>query len=89
MIASCLGALYARCLTIVGLLFSAMLFCISGPTNKLWIALGGVCLGFFWQQLAFIGHDLGHHVVTHHRKLDDLISIVLGNALQGRSSIYV
>ena len=40
-------------------------------------------LGLFWQQLAFVGHDLGHHVVTHNKKKDETLGYVFGNFLQG------
>jgi fatty acid desaturase/predicted heme/steroid binding protein len=31
---------------------------------------GAVVLGLFWQQLAFVGHDIGHNSVTHNRAID-------------------
>ena len=42
-------------------------------------------MGFFWQQMAFIGHDIGHHSVTQVTKSDDLLGILLGNLLTGIS----
>ena len=32
--------------------------------------LGAVCLGCYFQQMAFVGHDLGHNAVTHDRATD-------------------
>lgn len=32
-------------------------------------------LGFFWQQLAFMGHDGGHNAITHDRNKDWWIGI--------------
>ena len=36
--------------------------------------LSALLLGFFWQQLAFIGHDLCHNAVTHSRYIDSLLA---------------
>lgn len=47
------------------------------------VGLGGFCLGMFWQQLAFLGHDLGHMAVTHNRIIDNLIGVIFGNSLMG------
>ena len=55
---------------------------------SLWsCAASGFLLGLAWQQLAFVGHDIGHHVVTHNQKSDDNLGIVFGNFLQGESGI--
>ena len=39
------------------------------PTTQGWKAhmLGAMFMGAFWQQFAFVGHDLGHNAVTHNR----------------------
>ena len=50
--------------------------------------IAGVCMGIGWQQLAFIGHDLGHHVLTHNKKLDDQIAVFVGNFLQGNKTDF-
>ena len=42
-------------------------------------------MSFFWQQIAFIGHDAGHHAITHNANWDDSIGIVVGNLLTGVS----
>lgn len=34
-------------------------------------------LGTFWQQLAFVGHDLGHNGITHVQAVDNIIAVVL------------
>jgi len=55
-------------------------------TPSLWTcAASGFFLGLAWQQLAFVGHDIGHHVVSHDHKIDDNLGIVFGNFLQGIS----
>lgn len=47
--------------------------------------LGAVFMAAFWQQLAFVGHDLGHNGVTHVKCIDNLIGICVGNLLGGIS----
>jgi len=42
----------------------------SSENDLLQVLLGGGLLGLFWQQLAFVGHDLGHNSVTHVRNND-------------------
>lgn len=42
----------------------------SSENDILQILLGGFFLGLFWQQCAFLGHDLGHNSVTHVRMND-------------------
>lgn len=66
-------------------LFIASITLLLSSSSIISCFVSAVCLGLFWQQLAFIGHDLGHHVVTHNRKLDDQIAIFVGNLLQGIS----
>lgn len=77
--------MYFRLSAIIIGLFSVSLYCLQFTESKLAIFAGALAMGMFWQQLAFIGHDLGHHVVTHNAKLDDLISIFFGNLIQGIS----
>jgi len=43
-------------------------------------------LGIFWQQIAFIGHDLGHNSVTRCRTTDTYLAIVIANLLTGISA---
>ena len=45
----------------------------------------GLLMGFFWQQMAFIGHDVGHHSVTQGSTSDDNLGSVIGNLLTGIS----
>ena len=44
---------------------------------------GGVVLGIFWQQAAFVGHDAGHAGITGRRGVDQAIGLVCGNMLTG------
>ena len=69
---------------IVALLCAAIYFMQYASSSLGALILSAIQLGFFWQQLAFVGHDLGHHVVTHDRNLDDILSAVFGNFLQGK-----
>lgn len=47
--------------------------------------IGAIMTGMFWQQIAFIGHDLGHNAVTHSVFLDTCIGFLIGNLGQGIS----
>ena len=42
-------------------------------------------MALFWQQMAFVGHDTGHHAITHDPKKDDLIGVFVGNITTGIS----
>lgn len=42
-------------------------------------------MGFFFQQVAFIGHDAGHHLITHDYDTDEKIGFFVGNILTGIS----
>lgn len=56
----------------------------SGGDPALQLA-GAVVMGLFWQQLAFIGHDVGHNAISHVRTRDLFYGIVFGDALMGIS----
>lgn len=47
--------------------------------------IGSVFMGCFYQQVAFLGHDLGHNAVTHNRTLDWCLGTVFGPLLSGVS----
>ena len=49
------------------------------------VTLGSVCLGMFFQQMAFIGHDAGHQAITTNRTLDTWIGYAVGNLASGVS----
>lgn len=38
-------------------------------------------MAFFWQQMAFVGHDLGHNGVTANNKVDHVLGVLLANYL--------
>lgn len=72
----------------IGMLLAAVL-CVEQTAVSscpyLWTVAGAVLLGFFWQQIAGLGHDGGHNSVTHVRDLDFRIGMVTGNLLTGIS----
>ncbi|KAH8120187.1 delta 8-sphingoloid desaturase protein [Phellopilus nigrolimitatus] len=53
--------------------------------SKGWFIPSAVFLGFFWHQLTFFVHDLGHMGVTHDWVWDRIISIFLADFLGGLS----
>ncbi|KAH9937028.1 fatty acid/sphingolipid desaturase [Fomitopsis serialis] len=53
--------------------------------SKGWLVPSALCLGFFWQQLTFFAHDLGHVGVTHNWVYDRLIAIFVADFLGGLS----
>lgn len=69
---------------IIMALFSGCLYFLQFPTVLSTMA-SAFFLGMCWQQFAFTGHDLGHHVVTHDTKLDHFFGYTFGNIMQGIS----
>ena len=47
--------------------------------------LGAITMGAFWQQLAFVGHDVGHSSITHDFKFDSFYGTLFGNTIMGIS----
>jgi acyl-lipid Delta6-acetylenase / acyl-lipid (9-3)-desaturase len=50
--------------------------------------LGAVLMGCFWQQLAGLGHDLGHTNVSRNYQRDHLSSSIIGCSLSGISNAW-
>ena len=50
-----------------------------------WFITSAVFLGFFWHQLTFAAHDLGHVGVTHNWFLDRLLGVFIADFLGGLS----
>lgn len=46
---------------------------------------GAALLALFWQQLAFIGHDIGHNAISHVQWIDNTVGVIMGNTLGGIS----
>ena len=59
--------------------------CILGGSSSAIQILGAAMLGIFWQQLAFVGHDLGHNGVSGLRSTDTIRGIICGPMLTGIS----
>merc|ERR1712154_717679 len=66
-------------------LFLLMLSCVFLSDDIRVHFAAGILLGFFWQQLAFVGHDLGHNSVTRDRDMDGSLGLIVGNFLSGIS----
>ncbi|KAK9826821.1 hypothetical protein WJX81_004156 [Elliptochloris bilobata] len=73
---------YAR-LTVA--LIAVYAVCIHLVHARCWLS-GGLLMSLFWQQLALVGHDVGHNQIFHRRSLDSLvglfISFFLGASVQ-------
>ena len=75
-------AYYVKRITILACQWvSAVALTLNPKTWK----LGAVAMGMFWQQLAFIGHDVGHNAVSQNRLSDLWWGIVGGNTMMGIS----
>lgn len=46
---------------------------------------GAAVMGLFFQQTAFLGHDVGHNAITHRWSFDNNLGLVVGNLLTGIS----
>ncbi|XP_002158999.1 uncharacterized protein LOC100210913 [Hydra vulgaris] len=77
--------LYIKLASIISSLFVASIFFLHFSSSYWSLCLSAMFLGLFWQQLAFVGHDLGHHAVTHNKKKDETLGYIFGNFLQGIS----
>jgi len=66
--------------TTVGLVVLGCSLAIKG-----WWLLGAVLLGLGYQQLGWLGHDTCHHNFTKNRRLNNALSYVFGNLLNGLS----
>lgn len=69
--------------TFLYLLLPIISLLINIKYNSIYIS--AILIGIFWQQVSFIGHDLGHKAVTHIDKLEKQIGLVVGNILIGIS----
>jgi cytochrome b involved in lipid metabolism len=72
-------------LRVASLLVASICCVLLGSSAWIRVGLGAPLLAAFWQQLAFVGHDMGHSAITHNRRLDHRIGVYLGNALGGIS----
>jgi len=78
---------YAKFATWFAFLFTSALW-LSVCTTSSWTRLlGAVVMGIFWQQLAGVGHDLGHSGVTHVFWLDHFVGSAMA-AFMGISTCW-
>mmetsp|Transcript_31937 Transcript_31937/g.101491 ORF Transcript_31937/g.101491 Transcript_31937/m.101491 type:complete len:560 (+) Transcript_31937:89-1768(+) len=68
------------------LFFGALYMSLGGASTAARMG-GAAVMGIFWQQLAGIGHDVGHSAVTHVFWLDHLIGSTLAS-LMGLSTCW-
>jgi len=71
---------YLKIMWFLLLFLSAVFFTLT--TRPL---LGACLMAGFWQQLAFLGHDIGHNAIFHSKSLDTMFGVVFGNTLGGIS----
>jgi len=76
---------YYKKMVVYTALFLSILGGVFLSENILVHTLAGAMLGMFWQQMAFIGHDLGHNAVTHNRIYDSYLGLFVGNFCTGIS----
>eukprot|EP00536_Pseudo-nitzschia_multiseries_P015986 jgi/Psemu1/247217/estExt_Genewise1.C_9940014 len=74
---------YYRKMVIYTCLFLLILCGVFLSRSVMVHTLSGILLGIWWQQLAFIGHDLGHNAVTHNRVYDSYLGLFFGNFCTG------
>ena len=67
------------------LLWVASVYCTLLPDSPSLHKLGAVLMAIFWQQLAFVGHDVGHNAISHKKWKDTFIGVLLGNTFGGIS----
>ena len=68
-----------------GLLAASGFLCSVAPVTWPYVLVEGVCLGFFWQQSAFLAHDFMHNSVWGRRKRDQDHGWFWGNVCLGLS----
>jgi delta8-fatty-acid desaturase len=64
-------------------LFGCALYFTLGCTSFAHHMIGAVFLACFWQQMAFVGHDMGHNAVSHDWTTDNNIGLFVGNLTTG------
>lgn len=77
---------YAKMGTWYFALFTSALYLSLACASPAAHMLGATVMGIFWQQLAGLGHDLGHSGVSHMFYTDMCVGSTIGNALMGIST---
>jgi len=71
--------LYAR----LAMMFAGVIY-LSIFCESFWAHMcGAALLGLFWQQIAFIGHDIGHNAISHDWATDNRWGLFFGNFATG------
>mmetsp|Transcript_30752 Transcript_30752/g.60141 ORF Transcript_30752/g.60141 Transcript_30752/m.60141 type:complete len:485 (-) Transcript_30752:537-1991(-) len=78
---------YIMAVWIASLLLSTIYLVLTAETNVGALAAAFV-FGIFLQQCAFVGHDTAHNGITHDRKTDMIIGVVVGPLLTGVSTAW-
>lgn len=66
-------------------LLAFIFYCLIATTSTIMLVVAAVAMGFFFQQIAFVGHDAGHHQITHDQMTDEAIGVFIGNLFSGIS----
>lgn len=66
-------------------LLGIVVYLLATSSTTLALLIAAIAMGFFFQQVAFVGHDAGHHLITHDQDTDEAIGFVVGNILTGIS----
>ncbi|KAJ7351734.1 hypothetical protein OS493_035799 [Desmophyllum pertusum] len=69
----------------LSVIFAVLVYGVVYSNNVYIQVASSITMALFWQQIAFVGHDLGHTAVTHNLKMDGLIGIFVGNMATGMS----
>ena len=64
-------------------IFAGALYCSLVCESTAMHFVGATLLALFWQQMAFIGHDVGHNSLTHDFEFDNNFGVLIGNLLTG------
>ena len=72
---------YAKMFCWIMLLFTCALYLSLGSQSTTARMVGAGVMGIFWQQLAGIGHDIGHSAITHSFHTDHAIGSLLATIM--------
>ena len=78
---------YIRMIIWYTALLSASIMCVIYGRDNFGISVfaGGLLMALYFQQIAFMGHDLGHTAVFHNRRTDSAVGLLIGNLFSGIS----
>ncbi|KAI8810230.1 fatty acid desaturase-domain-containing protein [Cladochytrium replicatum] len=58
---------------------------VYGPKHWLTYLTSALVCGLMWQQGSFVAHDAGHNAISHHRRTDKLMGMLIANVIGGLS----